>query len=253
MLEITNHLVKKIKQEKPLILNLTNYVTMDFIANGLLSLGASPVMSSGRAEIEDLLQFTKALVINPGTLDDDFIQLCAHACATANKLNVPIILDPVGVGATLYRTNTSLRWLTEYQIAIVRGNASEVMALAGAAGLTKGVDSTMESTQAINSAANLAQNYGVTVAISGKTDFIVNKDQVTQFDHGSPLMPMVVGTGCLLSAVVGAFHAVEKDPFTAAAAAILFYSLCGEKAAENISGPGSFKTAFIDALHADAI
>ncbi|MCD6039976.1 MAG: hydroxyethylthiazole kinase [Gammaproteobacteria bacterium] len=250
MMEKINNLVTKIKQEKPLILNLTNYVTMDFVANGLCCLGASPVMSYAEQEMEDLIPMAKAVVLNPGTLDEHFIALCTHACKIANQHHIPLILDPVGAGATSYRTQISLKWLTDFNIAIVRGNASEIMALAGAAGITtKGVDSTTAVSEAISSAKMLAEKKGVTVVISGKTDVIVDDKQIMQFERGSPMMPRVIGTGCLLSAVVGAFHAVEENCFTAAAAATLFYGLCGEKAAEQAAAPGSFRTAFLDVLY----
>ncbi len=249
MVEQAKSLLTKIKQENPLILNLTNSVTVDFVANGLLSLGASPVMSHAEEEMEDLISIARAVVINLGTLDERFIKLCALACKTANRLSIPLILDPVGVGASQYRTNTSLQFITDFNISIVRGNASEMMALAGSAGKTKGVDSTADSTQAIASAHYLAKNYGVTVAISGQTDVIVDHQQTVQLERGSPMMPKVTGTGCLLSAVVGAFHAIEADRFTAAAAATWFYGICGETAAENAAGPGSFRTAFLDALY----
>lgn len=249
MIEKTNALLLKIRQEKPLVLNLTNYVTMDLVANGLLSLGASPVMSNAEQEIADLISIARAVIINLGTLNDSFIQLCALACKTANQLAIPVILDPVGVGASHYRTSTALQLIRDFKIAIVRGNASEIMSLAGAAGVPKGVDSTASSMEAIASAAFLAENYAVTVAISGKTDVIVDAKQTAQFEHGSSMMPRITGTGCLLSAVVGAFHAVEPDRFTAAAAATLFYGICGETAAEQATGPGSFRSAFLDALY----
>lgn len=249
MIAKTNALLFKIRQEKPLILNLTNYVTMDLVANGLLSLGASPVMSHAAEEMVDLISIARAVIINLGTLHASFIQLCAVACKTANELGVPLILDPVGVGASHYRTQTALQFIHDFNIAIVRGNASEIMSLAGAAGVTKGVDSTAGSTAAMASAAFLANRYAVTVAISGKTDVIVDAKQTAQFEQGSPMMPRITGTGCLLSAVVGAFHAVEQDRFTAAAAATLFYGTCGETAAAQATGPGSFRSAFLDALY----
>jgi hydroxyethylthiazole kinase len=249
MIETIRALITKIKKEKPLVLNLTNDVTMDFIANGLLSLGALPIMSKATQEMEDLLQLVKAVVINLGTLNASFIGLCTQACQIANQYNVPIILDPVGAGASRYRTETALQFIRDYSIAIIRGNASEVMALAGAAGGTQGVDSTMESTQAIASAQNLAKNYCTTIAISGKIDVVVDEKEIAKFERGSPLMPLITGTGCLLSAVVGAFHAVEKNRFTAASAAILYYGMCGEMAAADVAGPGSFRVAFLDTLH----
>jgi hydroxyethylthiazole kinase len=249
MLQDIKKLIAQIRREKPLVLNLTNYVTMDFIANGLLSLGASPIMSVAEQEMAELLHISRVLIVNIGTLHDDFIKLCLTACRTANELKIPIVLDPVGVGASQYRTNTALALINDYELAIVRGNASEIMVLAGAAQKTKGVDTLAESQHAVDSAHILAKNYRLTVVVSGKTDWIVDAAQTRSFDRGSLLMPMITGSGCLLSAMTGAFHAVEKNPFDAAAAATLFYSLCGEAAAQKALSPGSFRTAFLDALH----
>lgn len=239
-----------LRQEKPLIVNITNDVTMDFIANGLLSIGASPVMSKSKKDLDDLIPLAKTVVINIGTLDTNFIALCEHACQLANQHNKPIILDPVGAGASRYRTEAAKNILDNYQIAIIRGNASEIMALADLPVITKGVDSTAASHQAVQSAEMLASKYNATVVVSGKQDVIVDSSRTQDFERGSAMMPAVVGCGCLLSSVVGAFHAVEPDPFVASAAATLFYSVCGERAAEQAQGPGSFKTYFLDSLHA---
>ncbi|MEO8402407.1 MAG: hydroxyethylthiazole kinase [Gammaproteobacteria bacterium] len=242
-------IVTKIKQEKPLILNITNDVTMDFVANGLLSLGASPVMSNAEQEVEELVKLAACVVINLGTLNKAFNHLCEQTCIAANRFNKPIILDPVGAGASKYRTETSLHFLKEFQIAIVRGNASEIMALTNLSALTKGVDSTMESADAVQGAKLLSAYYNTVVVISGKTDVIVENEIAEEFTYGSPLMPLVTGTGCLLSSLVAAFHSVEKNRFDAAAAAAVFYGVCGEIAAKKSTGPGSFKMNFLDALH----
>jgi hydroxyethylthiazole kinase len=244
-----NQLLTKMRQERPLVLNLTNDVTMDMIANGLLSLGASPVMSQAQEDIEDLIPLAKSVVINLGTLDTRFLALCERACQLANEHHKPIILDPVGAGATRYRTEAAKKFISHYQIAIVRGNASEIMALADLTAGTKGVDSIAQSHQAIKSAESLSKNEGVAVLVSGKEDIIVDGKQIARFDRGSPLMPTVIGTGCLLSSVVGAFHAIEPERFAAASAAAVFYAVCGEMAADQAEGPGSFKTLFLDALY----
>jgi hydroxyethylthiazole kinase len=250
MFEKITILINKIKQQKPLVLNITNDVTMDFVANGLLCLGASPVMSKAEEEMEDLINIASVVVINLGTLDEKFIVLCKQACMIANRLKKPIILDPVGAGATMYRTETSITLINQYSIAIIRGNASEIITLSGAAAITKGVDSTAESTTAIESARRLAKKQASTIVVSGETDVIVQGDHVALFKRGTALMPMITGTGCLLSAVVGAFHAVEPDPYLAATFAAVFYGVCGEMAADHARGPGSFKPHFLDALSA---
>jgi len=249
MLNPTNAALMRIKQEKPLVLNITNEVTMDFVANGLLSLGASPIMSKAEQEIEDLLKLSKTVVINLGTLDEKFISLCHLTCRIANQLNKPIVLDPVGAGASHYRTATCLSLIKDHRIAIIRGNASEIMALAGSTGLTKGVDSSAQSQEALESAKLLSRRYQGAVVVSGETDLIVDQDREELLKHGSVLMPSITGTGCLLSAVVAAFHAIEADRFQAAVTAALFYSLCGEKAESLAQGPGTFRLHFLDVLY----
>ena len=249
MFEKIKNVVAKIKEEKPLILNITNDVTMDFIANGLLSIGASPIMSKAAQEIEDLLQYAKSVVINLGTLNKDFITLCRKTCEIATQLNKPIVLDPVGAGATQLRTETCMSLINEYNISIIRGNASEVIALYRLSYMTKGVDSLSESKHAIESAKIVSKRYKAAVVVSGKTDVIIDNESIDQFDRGSPFMPLITGTGCLLSAVIAAFHAIEKNRFEAAKMATLFYGICGEIAENNANGPGSFRTQFLDALH----
>ena len=249
MFKQIKNIVAKIKEERPLILNVTNDVTMDFIANGLLSLGASPVMSKAQEEIDDLLQLANSVVINLGTLDEKFIALCEYVCGIANQLKKPIVLDPVGAGASRYRTHTNLNLINNYHVAIIRGNASEIMSLSGAAIKTKGVDSTAQSDLAIDSAKQLSIYYDVAVVVSGEKDIVVDGHDVRQFTYGSPLMPQVVGTGCLFSAVVGAFHAVEKNRFDASISATVFYGICGENAAKRAQGPASFKIKFLDELN----
>lgn len=249
MFKKISHIVSKIKEEKPLILNITNDVTMDFIANGLLSLGASPVMSKAQQEMDDLLQLTNSVVINLGTLDEKFIALCEYVCGIANQLKKPIILDPVGAGASHYRTSTSLNLINNYSIAILRGNASEIMSLAGVSIKTKGVDSAAQSDVAIESAQRLSTHFNVAVVVSGKIDIIVDVNTIRQLNVGSPLMPQITGTGCLLSAMVGAFHAVEKNRFEASVLATAFYGICGEKAEKTAQGPASFKIQFLDELN----
>jgi hydroxyethylthiazole kinase len=250
MFKKTKETISKIKLEAPLVLNITNDVTMDFVANGLLSIGASPIMSKAEQEIEDLLKLANSVVINLGTLNKEFITLCRHTCQIANQLNKPIVLDPVGAGASQYRTDTCMSLIREYNIAIICGNAGEVMALSGSSHTTKGVDSITESDHAIESAKLVSSRHNAAVVVSGKTDIIVDKESIDQLKRGSPFMPTITGTGCLLTAVIAAFHAIEKNRFEAAKIATLFYGICGEIAENKAIGPGSFRTQFLDALHA---
>ncbi len=244
-----NTLKKKIVSAHPLILNITNNVTPDLIANGLLSLGASAVMSQDVAEIEELTQDASAVVINIGTLDETFKSLASTTCEIATTLKKPIILDPVGAGATRLRTTFASELLSNYDISIVRGNASEISALSGKIGKTKGVDST-ENTQDVKDIAQaMAVKHNCVIAMSGAVDVITSATRTEEIARGSALMPLVVGTGCLLSAVVGAFHAVHSDAFEAAFYGSYFYALCGERAAAQSASPGSFRVAMIDALY----
>jgi hydroxyethylthiazole kinase len=249
MFEKINTMLTLIKRDHPIVLNITNDVTMDFVANGLLSIGASPIMSKAPQELEDLIKIANVVVINLGTLNPEFIELCLHACTLANQSKKPIILDPVGAGASTYRTTTCQQLLQAFRIAIIRGNASEIMALAGSDQVSNGVDSSTASNNAIGSGKTVAIQHDTTVVISGATDFIINAIEQTEFSRGSDLMPAITGTGCLLTSIVAAFHAINANAFEAASASSLFYSVCGELAAAKSSGPGSFKTHFLDALH----
>lgn len=242
-------LISEIKQQKPLILNLSNYVTMDFVANGLLSLGASPVMSMGEKELADLIQLASAVVINIGTLNDDFIALCHNACLLANQLHKPLIFDPVGVGASAYRTCSAQALVERHTFAIIRGNASEIAALAGLSSVTKGGDSSLAGGTILALAKDYARAHHTVLSVSGAIDYIISEDNYTANHSGSAFMPMITGTGCLLSAVTAAFHAMHADAYTAAWAASNFYGQCGERAALKARGPGSFKEAFLDQLY----
>ena len=248
MYETINHLTTQIKQQNPLILNLTNDVTMDFVANGLLSLGASPIMSKAEKELECLIQIANAVVINIGTLDDTFINLCKKACQLANQNKKPLILDPVGAGATGYRTQTCLQLLKQFKFDLIRGNASEIMALAKVVNHTKGVDSCMTTQDAITSGKTIASQYQTIVVISGETDAVITQDEMQLLICGSPMMSKITGTGCLLTAVLGAFAVIAQDRFLAICAATKFYGDCGGRAALNAKGTGSFKTLFLDEL-----
>ncbi len=243
-----NDIVGRVRSNKPLIINITNHVTMDFVANGLLSLGASPIMTLATHEVDDLLNIANAVVINIGTLNDEFIHLCKAVCLAANRLGKPITLDPVGAGASLYRTKTCLDLLEQFDFSIIRGNASEIMALAGSVQNTRGVDASIASTYAIESAQYLASQHDVVVVISGAIDAVVDTNNVQHFEYGSPLMPMITGSGCLLSAVVSAFGVVHHNYYEAASAAVVFYGVCGELAASIAKGPGTFKPCFLDQL-----
>lgn len=241
--------LKRVRETKPLVHNVTNFVVMNFTANVLLAAGASPVMAHAENEVEEMVSFAKALVLNIGTLDDAWIAAMLKAGKQASALGVPIILDPVGAGATKLRTTAAKRILAETKVTLVRGNASEILALGGAASKAKGVDAADSVEAAAERAVTLARELGVPVAITGPVDFITDGKRVARVANGHPLMGCVTGTGCGATAIIGAFAGVDADPVSAAATALAYYGLAGEHAADGAAGPGSFAVRFLDALH----
>ncbi len=242
--------VGKIRAERPLVLNITNYVAMNTTANALLALGASPVMAHAAEEIEEMAGLASALVLNIGTLSGPWIEAMKIAARAARKRGIPIVLDPVGAGATRFRTVTALDLLAAARPAIVRGNASEIRALATAEGETRGVDSRHGSEDALEAARGLAARYGAVVSVSGAVDLIVGAGSTARVANGHPMMPRVTGLGCTASALSGAFAAVNPSPLRAAAHAMAVTGIAGEMAAEHSAGPGSLQMNFLDALHA---
>lgn len=237
----------EIRANKPIILCLTNMVTMDFMANSLLALGAAPIMSCDDRELEELITLSAAVNLNIGTLDTTFILRCQKAAEIARFLQKPVILDPVGAGASLIRTQ-SARELMECAD-IIRGNASEIMALLDMDIPTAGVESMHTTPVARDSADVLALKLKNTVVVSGEEDYVSNGLQRESLYFGSPLMPFVTGMGCTLTAVIAAFRAILPDSFEAARLATAYFGLCGQVAEQTAKTPGSFRTAFIDALY----
>ena len=241
--------LEKIRATKPLVHNVTNFVVMNFTANVLLAAGASPVMAHAENEVEEMVSFAKALVLNIGTLDDAWIASMLKAGKQASALGVPIVLDPVGAGATKLRTETAKRILAETKVALVRGNASEILALGGGAANTKGVDAADSVEAAAERAGALARELAVPVAITGPVDYVTDGKRILRVANGHPLMGCITGTGCGATAIIGAFAGVDADPVSAAATALAYYGLAGEYAADGAAGPGSFAVRFLDALH----
>jgi hydroxyethylthiazole kinase len=243
--------LKNIREKKPLVHNITNYVVMNFTANALLACGASPVMAHAAEEVEEMVSFAGALVLNIGTLSLPWIDAMLRAGKKANALHVPVILDPVGSGATSLRTNTAKRLIEELSISVIRGNASEIFSLAGekSASRTKGVDSVHTVDQVAETAVTLARELQTTLAITGVVDLITDGQRTFRVMNGHEMMSHVTGTGCTATAIIGAFLAVDPDPVSAAATGLSYFGLAGEKAAAGASGPGSFQIALLDALY----
>ncbi len=240
--------LKLIRSQKPLVHNVTNYVSMSWVANGLLALGASPIMAHALEEVADLVQASKALVINIGTLSTPWIAGMKVALDAAIDLDIPVILDPVGAGATAFRTATARDLLVQGGVTVIRGNASEICALAGESSTTRGVDSSLLTNAALNSAKRLHEEFGCTVIVSGQEDLILGEFAQARVYNGTAMMTRVTGMGCLASAVVGAFCAIQKDPTKAAANAMAYFGIVGERAANSATGPGSYSTLFLDLL-----
>jgi len=236
----------QVKQNKPLVLCLTNYVTMDLMANGLLALGAVPLMSESREELEELITISQAVYINIGTLSHAFMERAFISAKIANILNKPVILDPVGAGASKLRTSAAMELLPLADL--IRGNASEIIALNGAASATKGVESTDPVQKAIKSAQSLAQEHNKIIVISGPEDFVTDGKQEQILTFGSHLMPLITGMGCTMTAVLSAFMACNPDHFQAALHATAYFGLCGQLTHQHAKAPASFRHAFIDNL-----
>lgn len=247
-----------IRRSAPLIHNITNFVVMNNTANALLAIGASPVMSHAVEEVEDMVSMAGALVVNVGTLSHEWVDAMEMAMRRAKECGVPIVYDPVGAGATAYRNQVNKRLLSAISPTIIRGNGSEIMALAvdiapnttAALSKTKGVDSVQSSDGALDAAIRLSMATGAVVVISGQRDYIVDGKDVATNDLGTPLMTRVTGMGCTSSAVCGAFVAVNpQNPAAAALHAMQAMGSAGESALASSKGPGSFQTAFLDSLY----
>jgi hydroxyethylthiazole kinase len=243
------HNLRGIRDKKPLIHNITNFVVMNYTANALLAMGASPVMAHAAGEVEEMVAFAGALVLNIGTLTEDWVEAMIRAGRKAAALKKPIILDPVGSGATALRTRSARRIIAETRPSVIRGNASEILSLRDDSSKTKGVDSIHSVEQATEAAKSQALALNVTLAITGPVDLVTDGTRLARISNGHPLMGCVTGTGCTATAVMGAFLAVDPDPLWAAATALAYFGLAGEVAARHASAPGSFMIQMLDALY----
>lgn len=241
--------VAAIRRQAPVVHNITNYVVMNSTANALLALGASPVMAHAEEEMADMVGIASALVLNLGTLSGSWIKAMFLAGERAAERGIPVVLDPVGAGATPFRTATARGLARALRPAIIRGNASEIMAVCGDQARTKGVDSTEASGAALAAARELHAGFGSVVCISGATDYVVGGPELYRIHNGHPMMTRVTGLGCTATALCGAFAAVNPDPALAAAQAMAVMGVAGELAAEGADGPGSLQVRFLDALY----
>jgi hydroxyethylthiazole kinase len=240
--------LQAIRKGAPLVHNITNFVSMEVVANCLLALGASPAMVHAEEEVEDFVALASALVVNIGTLSPPWVAAMKRAAARASALKRPWVLDPVGAGATPYRTRSALE-LIELRPIVIRGNASEILALVGAAaGPTKGVDSSHASDAAVDAAQQIATTSGAVVVVTGEVDRITDGERWRKVSNGDARMTRVTALGCAASAVIGAFLTVEPDPVEAATQGLAVFGLAGERAATRAAGPGSLRWRIVDEL-----
>jgi hydroxyethylthiazole kinase len=243
--------LRLVRERKPLVHNITNYVVMNYTANALLACGAAPVMAHAAEEVEEMVSLAGALVLNIGTLSIPWIDAMIRAGRRANALHIPVILDPVGAGATALRTDSAKRLIEEVSIQVIRGNASEVLSLSREkpGSRTKGVDSVHTVEQVAQMAVALAAELKTVLAVTGVVDLITDGEQTCRVMNGHEMMSHVTGTGCTATAIIGAFLAVEPYPLKAATTGLAYFGLAGETAAARASGPGTFQIALLDALY----
>jgi hydroxyethylthiazole kinase len=254
-----SELLKMVKTNKPLVHHITNYVTANDCANTVLAIGASPIIADDEDEVADIVSLSAALVLNIGTLNSRTIASMLKAGVKANDLGIPVVLDPVGAGATALRSTTAGRILREIQLAVIRGNMSEIKAVSGLGATTKGVDvSTQDMVEAENPdygkriAENLASRLNCAVAITGAVDIVAGAGKTYLIANGHSMLSGITGTGCMCSSLIGAYCAVTGDYLSAATAGILTMALAGELAYERLPaedrGAGSYRVKLFDAL-----
>jgi len=242
-------ILARIRAHRPVVHSITNYVVMNSTANVLLAMGASPIMAHAREEMEDIAAISNALVINIGTLSEQWIESMRVACGLAIVRGKPIVLDPVGSGATRLRTETACELLKTSRPSLVRGNPSEILSLSPEGGSTRGVDAIHTVDQAVYAARQIARTFATVVAVTGERDVVTDGNRSLIISGGNRLMGCVTGTGCAASVICAAFLAEEKDAVTAAAAGLAFYKLVAERAAAEATAPGTFWVKALDALY----
>jgi hydroxyethylthiazole kinase len=243
--------LRELRERKPLVHQITNYVVMNETANATLALGALPVMAHAREEVEEMVALAGALVLNIGTLSPQWIEAMLLAGKAANEQGVPVVLDPVGAGATSFRTETARRLLDEVKVAVLRGNQGEVATLVGIRAEVRGVESMGAAGDPAELARTVARTLGVVASVTGRIDHVSDGDRSLAVSNGHELLASVTGTGCMSSAITGSFLAVARDaPLEAAVGALVAFGVAGEDAARDARGPGSFHVGLYDALAA---
>ena len=241
--------IEAVRAQRPLVHCITNLVVMNFTANVLLATGAAPVMAHAHEEVADMAGIAQGLLLNIGTLDPYWVKSMQLAFAAAQAGGTPVVMDPVGAGATSYR-NQALETLLETGTpAIIRGNASEIMSMARLSIRSRGVDSSAHADEAVDAARALAQRIQGAVCVSGETDHIVHADgRHATLRNGHEWMTRITGVGCALTALVAAVHAVQPDAWRATVAGMAWMGVAGEMAASKAQGVGSMAVLLLDNL-----
>jgi hydroxyethylthiazole kinase len=243
--------LRTLRDRKPLVHQITNYVVMNETANATLALGALPVMAHAREEVEEMAGLAAALVLNIGTLSPHWVEAMLAAGKAANAAAIPVVLDPVGAGATRYRTETAKRLLADIDVTVLRGNQGEIATLVGVAAEVRGVESIGAGDEPAELARLAAQQLGVVASVTGVVDHVSDGERSFAVTNGHELLASVTGTGCMSSALTGCFLAAKPEaPVEAAAEALAAFGVAGEDAARDAKGPGSFHVNLYDALAA---
>jgi hydroxyethylthiazole kinase len=243
--------LRAVREGKPLVHQITNYVVMNETANATLALGALPVMAHAGEEVEEMARIASSLVLNIGTLSEHWVEAMLLAGGAASARRIPVVLDPVGVGATTYRTETAKRILDLVDVTVLRGNAGEVATLLGAQAEVRGVESISTGIEPAELAREAARRLGVIASVTGPVDHVSDGARVLAIANGHELLSTVTGTGCMSSAITGCFLAGKPDePLEAAAEALAAFGVAAEDAAESAGGPGTFHALLYDALYA---
>ena len=243
--------LRTMREQKPLVHQITNYVVMNETANATLALGALPVMAHAGEEVEEMVRIASSLVLNIGTLSGHWVEAMLLAGGAATARQIPIVLDPVGAGATEYRTATAHRILGMVDVTVLRGNAGEIATLVGAQAEVRGVESIGAGMEPAALARTAARGLGVIASVTGPVDYVSDGERVLAVSNGHALLATVTGTGCMSSAITGCFLAAKPgEPLEAAAEALAAFGVAAEDAARGAEGPGTFHARLYDALYA---
>lgn len=258
--EKISELLCSLKIKNPLVHHITNYVTVNDCANITLAIGASPVMADDISEVKDMVSLASSLVINIGTLNSRSVESMLAAGKKANELNIPVVFDPVGAGATPYRTEVARKIISEIKLAVIRGNLSEIKTLYGLNVKTKGVDSSEDASskrEELSVEKKMAKNFAIklntVIAITGAVDIITDGKTVYSVENGHKIMSKVTGTGCMCTSLIGSYLGASEDYLTAALAGVVSMGIAGETANEQLNikfqGTGSLKVKILDAIY----